>query len=350
MRKGQRRLLVICLVLAVIGAIALALVLRRDAAPEAARLLPDGDAVVFVHLKNIRRLTSFSSQPVVTREPGYDQFVKETGFQFERDLDEAAFAVHTGLANGQNRYSEILVGRYDSARLSAYLRKVSRAIERYRGVEIFSVPIENRTVRIALLAVDTVGVSNVDDASVIHGMIDRFKEVALPFGGPNIVREYYRHVPFGSTIWAVAHIPQAPSDPTKAHSLSLPGGIDIFVPSDSYVVASLRVLTAIHARAEFFTNSDEDARRFSEQAGTLLALFHSIESNTQMSGSDEDVKAFFGSLKVEQQKKRAIVTAEVPVGFLRKLFSEPAATIAPPPTTPPAPVQPEKKKAPKGKR
>ena len=92
-------------------------------------------------------------------------------------------------------------------KLAQYLRQHSRSVENYRDVDVFAIPIENRTLRVALLAIDTVAVSNVDDPAVVHGIIDRFKKVALPFGGPTLVRTYYPKVPLGSLLWAVARIP-----------------------------------------------------------------------------------------------------------------------------------------------
>jgi hypothetical protein len=114
-------------VLAVLAALAGAALLRRHAPPEPVRLLPEGDAVIYVNLKNVRHLTNFNAQPVANREAGYDRFVRETGIEWERDLDEAALAVHAGLANGQNRYSEVLTGHFDSEKLSRYLRSISRS-------------------------------------------------------------------------------------------------------------------------------------------------------------------------------------------------------------------------------
>ena len=123
--------------------------------------------------------------------------MRETGFSFERDLDEAAMAVHRGspkasahgAARSDTRYTEVLVGHYDQTKLPQYLHQHARSMEAYRDVDVFSFPIENRTLRVALLAIDTVAISNVDDPGVIHGIIDRFKKVALPFGGPSLVRE-----------------------------------------------------------------------------------------------------------------------------------------------------------------
>src|SRR5947209_10735915 len=64
--------------------------------PEAARLLPQSDAVVYLNLQPVRLAAGFSSLPQVKHDPDYEAFVQATGFEFERDLDEAAIAVHLG--------------------------------------------------------------------------------------------------------------------------------------------------------------------------------------------------------------------------------------------------------------
>jgi hypothetical protein len=341
--KARRRILIIALcVLIVIAAVASAVLLRKQAAPEAARLLPEADAVVYIDFGTVRNLTAFDQQPLPELAPGYDQFVKETGFAFERDLDEAAMAIHRGSTKAATRYSEILVGHYDQTKLAQYLRQHSRSVDVYRDVDVFSVPIENRTVRVALLAIDTVAISNVDDPSVVHGIIDRFKKVALPFGGPVLVHTYYPKVPLGSLLWAIARIPAVPFNPRAPQQplFTLPGGVDVGLPSQSDVVVSLRMLTTIHARAEFYTQSDDAARNFTEQTNTFLSLFRSIQANAAPGPSDTDVKAVFDSIKVTQKGDRAEVLATIPPTFLRKLVNDPARNAVQGET---APATPEKK-------
>ena len=55
------------------------------------------------------------------------------------------------------------------------------------------------------------------------------------------------------------------------------------------------------------------------QRSAPFGCFHSIQANTQPKGADPDAKAFFDSLRVNKDKNRAIVTADVPVGFLKKI-------------------------------
>jgi hypothetical protein len=340
--KARRRLLIISIcVLLFVAAVASVVLLRKRAAPEPARLLPEADAVIYVDFGTVRSLTAFDQQPLPQLAPGYEEFVKNTGFAFERDLDEAAMAVHRGSTRGATRYTEILVGHYDAIKLANYLRQHSRSVESYRNVDVYSIPIEDRTLRVALLAIDTVAVSNVDDSAVVHGIIDRFKKVALPFGGPRLVRTYYPKIPLGSLLWAITHVPAASPRPHSAPSFTLPGGIDIGLPGESDVVVSLRMLTTIHARAEFYTQSEDAARNFTEQTTTFLGLFRGMQASAAPNPADADVKAVFDSIRIVQKGDRADITATIPPSFLRKLVNEPARNAvqgepapAAPPTTP----------------
>jgi hypothetical protein len=365
--RARRRILIVALcVLVIIAAIGAAVLLRKRAAPEAARLLPEADAVIYVDFGTVRSLTAFDQPQVPKLAPGYDEFVKNTGFNFERDLDEAAMAVHRGspgddrrgatrgaipgatrgTTHGTTRYTEILVGHYDQTKLAQYLRQHSRTVDSYRDVEVFTVPIENRTLRVALLAIDTVAISNVEDPGVVNGIIDRFKKMALPFGGPSLVRTYYPKVPLGSLLWAIARLPGSTlgltTKPHAAPSFTLPGGIDIGLPGDSDVVVSLRMLTTIHARADFYTQSEDAARKFTDQTNTFLAVFRGIQANTA-SGGDADVKTVFDSIKVTQNGDRAEVLATIPPAFLRKLVNEPARSAVQGDSAPSAPAAPSKR-------
>ena len=330
-----------------VAAVGVVVVLRKQAAPEPARLLPEADAVLYVDFATVRNLTAFD-QPLPKLAPGYEEFVHDTGFAFERDLDEAAMAVHRGsqsAAHGAAAAKPATPKSSSATTTRPSWRSICASIRaRWKPIATsmsFPFPIENRTLRIALLAIDTVAISNVDDPGIIHGIIDRFKKVALPFGGPSLVRTYYRRIPLGSLLWTIAHLPSSTNWPNStAPSFTLPGGIDIGLPGDSDVVVSLRMLTTIHARADFYTQSEQAARQFTEQTATFLAVFRGIQSSTTTGSGDADVKTVFDSIEVSQKDNRAEITATIPPGFLRKLVSKPAHDAVQPE---PAPNAPNKK-------
>ncbi len=103
------------------------------------------------------------------------------------------------------------------------------------------------------------------------------------------------------------------------------GGLGLWTmlfPKPAVTVISGRYIRAVHLRAEAFTNSDADAQALVEKADAFMNLFRSAEVSVGTQGTDEDVKAFFENLKVERSGSRAILTAKVPAGFVRKLLSE----------------------------
>jgi hypothetical protein len=319
--RFRRRLPILLAVVLVAAAVALLVFLRKHAPPEPARLLPSADGFVYVNLRWIRRANIGGQLPAVSHDPEYQQFIEATGFQFERDLEEAAFAIHyptepAGKKPTQPRFSEVFIAKIQGDRLRAYLQKISSSVENYRSVDIYAIPLEGRTLRVAILGVDTVAASNHNDPLVIHGMIDRSRKMASPFGGPALLRQSYKHVPFASLAWAIFKVDRSASS----------GPLDFVLPPSAVVVASIRYLGKVHFKAEAFTANEEDAKRLTEQLTAFLKIFQSMDITVPAQGSDPDIKQLFASLKVEQHKDRAVLTTIVPPGFIRKVLAEPPKT------------------------
>jgi hypothetical protein len=330
------------------AALAIIVYLRSRAAPEAARLLPDSDAVLFVNVRLMRVAHVFGEAPAISYDPEYEQFVKETGFQFERDLDQAGIAIHApsrpAIDQGffeRARYSEIFIGKFDAQRATTYFRKLATSTEDYRGARIYEIPHEGRTVRAAVLGLDIVAVSNTPDAAAIHQMIDKHRAAAWPASGPPLVSEHFHQVPIGSVAWGVMGVPAQ-----QGPLLSLPGGMEMPLRSlaGSTIIGSARYLTALHLRIEALTPSDDDALQLLEMVKTFLALLKSAESSVTQGGADADVKSFFASLKVEQHGSRVALTATVPQGFIRKALTPPPSQPIAAPAQAPVQTAPKKQK------
>jgi hypothetical protein len=345
----KRTLPVLIAVLAIAAAVVAIVQLRKRAPPEAVRLLPGADGFFYINLKWIRTFNATNQLPPVSRDPDYQKFVEETGFQFERDLDEAGFAVHypqswgggaTGGAATEPRFSEIFVGKIDSGRLTAYLKKIASSVDNYKGFDIYNVPVEGRIVRVVVLSTDSVAVSNHPDENVIRGILDRSRKLASPFGGPQFLRQYYKKVPFASLSWAILRV-----DPSQSAPLGGLSGWSLLFPKPATLVISGRYLRALHLRAEAFTQSENDARAVSDQVGTFLNLFHSAETSIGAQGPDVDVKAFFESLQIERSGDRAILTATVPPGFIKKVLTEAQPDAAVPAEPPKEPSKKSRQKA-----
>ena len=319
----RRTLPILAGVLIVAAALTVIVQLRKHAPPEPARLLPGADGFLYVNLKWMRRVNTGAQLPSVSHDPEYEQFIRATGFQFEHDLDQAAFAIHYPPTPSQPpRFTEIFIGKINGEKLRSYLGKVSSPPETYGSVDIYNILLDGRTLRVAILGVDTVAASNHSDPLVIRGVIDRSRKLASPFRGPALLRQYYRHVPFASLGWPFASFAWAifRIDPENR---SFPGpGLSFLFTKPATMVASVRYLGKLHFRAEAFTASEQDAQRLTEQISSFLGIFHAAESSVAAQGTDPDVKAFFDGLKVQQEKDRTVLSATVPPGFIRKLLAE----------------------------
>jgi hypothetical protein len=332
----RRKVPLFLAVLLVAAALVAVVQLRRRAPPEAARLLPGADGFLYVNLKWLRALKAIGELPAVPHDAEYEQFIQETGFQFERDLDEAAFAIHysdikpTG-SEVQPRFSEVFIGKIETQRLTAYLRKISGSVDQYRSSDIYNIPLDGRTLRVAILSVDSVAVSNHDDPLVIRGMVDRAHKLASPFGGPALLRQYYKALPVVSKTlpvvklaWFIGRI-QPTANPT------LTGWSILFQKPTPLVVSAYYPLysPSLHVRAEAFAGDENDAQGLTEKVSTFLSLFHAAEMSVANKGTDPDVKAFFDSLSVERHGDRAVLTASMPPGFLKKAVAGPQQELPP---------------------
>jgi hypothetical protein len=344
----RRTLPVVLVVVVVAAAVTLAVQLRKLAPPEAARLLPGADAFFYANLSWARRLNGGKDLPAVSHDPEYERFIQQTGFQFERDLDEAAFAVHypgnrpaggTGGSAPEMRFSEVLVGRFHGERLTGYLRQIARSIDTYHSVEIFTIPVESRLLRVAVLSADSVAASNHDDPAVIQGIVDRSKRLASPFGGPAFLRQYYRGVQLGSLSWVIAKIdPAAPETAEWSAVFTKPATVVI---SGSLLSPLYLHVSAVHLRAEAFTGSGDEAAVLADKLTAFIALTRSAEISVGTHGTDADVKALFDSVKVRQDGDHAVVTAAMPLGFLHKMLAGPPPELNEPAAMPPqSPAQP----------
>jgi hypothetical protein len=336
----RRTLPILLAVVLVAATVALMVVLRKHAPPEPARLLPSADGFAYINLQWMRRANITGELPPVPHDPDYERFINATGFEFERDLDEAALSIHypesiAAAVPGQpneTRFSEVFVGKIEGERLRSYLSNLSRSVETYRAVDIYTIPVEDRTVRVAILGVDTVAASNYPDPAVIRGIVDRSRKLASPFAGPALLRQYYARVPFASLAWTIFRI-----QPRPDQAASTPGNLSFLFARPAVVVASVRYIRALHLRAVAFTGSDAEAQHLTEQLSAFLNLFRSLDHTPATSATDPDVKAIFDSLQVEQQKDRTLLTATVPVGFIRKALASAPTALEPPPAPPSAP-------------
>jgi hypothetical protein len=330
MRK-HRKLLISALLLAVIGASAAYLYYyRHQSPPEAVQMLPEGELILYADFRPVHFLNLNQSQPVQV-EGDYQQFVEQTGIQFERDVDEVAMSRRDTPDGGDVESAEIFAGRFDAAKLKAYLQRNSTQTESYRDLTIYLIPNAGHTVRACVLDGSRVAVTNMASAEAMHGMIDRWHGLSR---GPSLLSEYYSRVPFGSLAWMIDRIP------ANSNAAQLPGGLEFSFLGNTVAVVSLRYNGALLFRADVLAQSDADARRVLDSANAFLLIYRGVSHSLGAKGNDPDVKAALNSIQVEQKGNTATFTAAFSQKFLKKILSEaqPDGQVAVPSTTPvPAP-------------
>jgi len=316
--------------LALIVALAAAVWLRKHAPPEAARLLPESDAIVYLNLRPLRVATHFERTPVI-RSADYQHFIDATGIVPERDLDAAAFALHRmdnpKGPNGPVAFSEVFEGRFDGARLARYLAAIASSQEDYVGHTIYTIPVEGRSLRIAQLGYDTIAASNMPTTEQIHAMLDRYRASASPFAGSSLLAARYRDVPLLSNAWGIGHV----GLPFSERGRITVFGLELPLPEDTTFVASLGYgLTALHLRIEQIAPTEADAARSTDALNAMLLLFQTIQPRIGSHPDDADNQAmseFASSIHIEQHKERAVLTANLPIALLKKLVTPESALV-----------------------
>lgn len=319
----RRKRFTIAIVLLVLLLLAGAVYLRKIAPPEAARLLPESDGIVYLNFRAIRSAAHFSDHPV-QHAPDYQRFIDATGIQFERDLDEAAFALHQMPdphgPNGPVAFSDAFIGHFDGRRLASYLGTLAASQEVYAGHTIFNIPSQGRTVRVAILGYDIVAVSNTPTPEQIHSMIDRYRTAALPFAGSALLSKHYREVPLLSFAWGIGKIALPLGKTGGFHVM----GVRLPIPVDATFIASLRWIGHIHLRVEEIAPSESAAADSTESLQMLLTLVHSLESSGGVQPFDPDTRSFLDSMTVVRHDNRAVLTATVPTSLIQHMLTSPA--------------------------
>jgi hypothetical protein len=320
MHRRTRRTLWI--VAAVLVLLALAVFLRSKAPPEAARLLPESEGIVYINFKPIRGFLHKGIQPP-HRVPEYQQFVDATGVDWERDLDQVAIALHRmpnpNGPNGPVAYSMVLVGNLTGKRLNAWLEASASSRESYAGHTIYSVPSEGRTVRVAQIGYDMVAVSNFPSPEMIHSMLDRHRTAALPFAGSTLLTQHYHEVPLLSMAWGVGQIALPLSESGSIHIL----GFSLPLEDDSTIVASvtpaLSLGGVLNVKVEEIAATDAVAAEQSASLATLVTLARTFTTPLAANEPNNGLRQLLATAAVTQKRNRVVVTATLSPATLANL-------------------------------
>jgi hypothetical protein len=310
MHKRTRRTLWI--VAAVLLFLAVAVFLRSKAPPEAARLLPESDGILYVNLSPFRPFMPKDLKAPV-RSPDYQQFLDAIGIDPERDLEKVAIGLHRmddpNGPNGPVAYSMVLVGKITGKRLNDWLDAHAASRESYDGHTVYSILSEGRTVRVVQIGYDMMAVSNFPTPEKIHSMLDRHRTAALPFAGSTLLAQHYNEVPLLSLAWGVGQIglPFSESGAIKVFGLSLP------LHADSTIIASvapaLPMVGTLRLRVEEIAPSDEVAAGQAADLTTLIDLARGLSSQLGKNSANRAFVEVLKTAEVTPKRNRVVVTA-----------------------------------------
>jgi hypothetical protein len=330
MHKRTRRTLMV--VAGVVVLLALAVFLRSKAPPEAARLLPESDGIIYFNLKPVRTFLHKNLKPP-QRVPEYQQFVDATGVDWERDLDSVAIALHRmpdlNGPNGPVAYSMVLNGKLTGKRLNSWLDSHAASRETYAGHTIYEIPSEGRTVRVVQVGYDMIAVSNFPTTEKIHSIIDRHRTAALPFAGSTLLAQHYHDVPLLSVVWGVGQIglPFSESGAIKVLGLSLP------LQDDSTIIASitpgLTLSGTVHLRVEEIAPDEGKAASQAAALGSIVALARDVTPQLSSNPSNNALREVLKTTAISQKRNRVIATASLSPVFFSQITESDISTPTP---------------------
>jgi hypothetical protein len=314
-RRTRRTLFVVAGVLLLV---AVAIFWRSKAPPEAARLLPESDGIIYVNFRPLRAFMHTGLKPP-ERVPEYQQFVNATGIDWERDLDEAAIALHrmpnSSGPNGPVAYSMVLVGKITGKKLNDWLGGHAASREAYAGNTIYDIPVEGRTVRVAQIGYDMVAVSNTPTPEQIHSMLDRHRTAALPFSGSSLLARHYHDVPLLSLAWGVGQIGLPFSDSGAISIL----GFHLPLEADSTIIASLRWTGSLRLKVEEVAPTDAAAASQAASLSALLNLAKGFTAPLASNAANNGMKEMLSTAEVSCKRDRVVITATVSPSFFSGL-------------------------------
>ncbi|HEX4285470.1 MAG TPA: hypothetical protein VHZ28_10265 [Terracidiphilus sp.] len=318
-RRTRRTLLIVA---GVVLLLVVAVYLRSKAPPEAARLLPESDGILYINFTPFRAFFHKQLKPP-ERVPEYQQFVEATGVDWERDLDQAAVALHRmpnpNGPNGPVAYSMVLVGKLTGTRLNTWLDTHATAREIYAGHTVYSIPSDGRTVRLVQIGYDMLAISNFPEPEKIHAIIDRHRTAALPFAGSSLLAHHFHEVPLLSLAWGVGQIglPFSESGQISILGLSLP------LQDGATIVASvtptLPLAGGLRLRAEEITNNEQDAESQTTSLNLILSMARNVTAPLMASPTNDGLREILKTAQIAQKHDRVVVTATLTPSALKSI-------------------------------
>jgi hypothetical protein len=234
------------------------------------RMPPDSSAVVFANLTELRRAPFvaqlFALAPQPEPDEDYAQFMNETGFHYERDLNRLAIAFQK--VGQDSIFFAVADGRFDRQKIAALANK-SGTVEKRSGREIFAIPEngEAKKIYLTFLSDERIALTDSEDLTQTLAVKKRSDDGAE-------WRSRFERLG-GTPVFAVIRQEAAPGEALTERA---PGGFSS--PQLSVALDRLQWITLagkpendrLHVVAEGECTSDDTARQLADLLNGILAL------------------------------------------------------------------------------
>lgn len=165
-----------------ITGVLLAKTLDRIAAPQPLRLLPDSPGVMYFDFQVLRQAGLFNSP--IRYAPGYAKFIRHTGFNWERDLNQVAVSLRP-TADYDTRAMLVATGNFP-ATLHAWIRRRAERKWTLQGRRFYQMQGLNRPLIVTWLSRRELALTNGNAPASLQSILRRWGKL-LP-AAPKLLR------------------------------------------------------------------------------------------------------------------------------------------------------------------
>lgn len=302
--RRHRILLVAGILLIILIAVGAAVYQKYGQPARTVLLLPDGNLMLYINVApapfvNLAQMTG-AGKLADGSDPQYRDFLQQTDFQPQRDLDEIALSA-SGATNSD--LAAIFSGRFDQGRLKSYLQRISTGKQSYAGRTVFSLSRQGEVWLACVVDSRTVALANRE--ALMHAIVEKAESRGV--AAPALLRDNYHDVPFASVAWAIARFV-----PDAAGQARAQGSMDFLDHTTS--ILSIRYFGSVRARAEVISSTEGDAARLKKAAEDFLAPRPAGVTR------DDPVGWLTDHIRIRQKGTHTVFDVNIPSDVLRKLL------------------------------
>ena len=268
----------------------------------------------------VRRVLDGQTPPQLERD--YAEFVRATGFDFERDLDSVSLGISG--PEGARVVHAVLQGRFDQQKVEHYSRQHRQDTSTHlgRSINLFTGP-SGRPFRLAFLAPGRVAFSNAPDRRPIEKMVELAERPAPDLEDRLRELPVLEHLPEGSQMWVAVDLERA-----GQWRMAAPVGSGTSLSIELLRGSRLGLLAVrigeqqvdFHMVAE--CDSGAGAQEVARSLAGLRALLVALAEREEGSGLGAELASALKGISIEVEKNAAVVRWRLEAAWLERLLRE----------------------------